>query len=141
MPKKREQLKQNMQTQLNYVKDFFQRDTRTNHVHYVDALIQPTLYIGLSLFAILLYMVYLRTDHFDKLGDFVDGLCQDDWQTSANRVSSKIAETPRVVMAQLTEWGPLLSAIYFALGVSHVALVVQLYRRIVEKFGPSSGVG
>ena len=78
MTKRREQLKQKVQTQLKYVKEFFQRDTNKDHVHYVDTLIKPSMYVGAGVLAILLYVDYLKTDHFEQFGEFVNKLTQND---------------------------------------------------------------
>ena len=50
--------------------------------------------MGASIVAVILYIVYLRTDYFDQLGELVDGLAQDDWQTSANKLSNRAASVP-----------------------------------------------
>ena len=67
MTERREKLKQNIKAQLTYVKDFFRKDQKKSHVHYVDILINPALYIFAFFLAIVLYLDYLYTDHFDYI--------------------------------------------------------------------------
>ena len=61
------------------MKEFFSRDTKTDHVHYVDTLIKPSIYVGAGVLAIVLYADYLMTDHFEQIGEFVNNLTQNDW--------------------------------------------------------------
>ena len=48
-------------------------------MHYVDTLIKPSIYIGAGLLAVGLYVDYLKTDHFEQVGEFVGNLTQLDW--------------------------------------------------------------
>ena len=66
-----EKIKQNIKVHLSYVGDFFRRDEKNTHVHYVSFLSNVSLYIFAFLLAILMYVDYLYTEHFEKVGEVI----------------------------------------------------------------------
>lgn len=71
MTQRREKIKQKLKASQNYVKEFFTRDTTKKNVHYVDTLIHPGLYVIAFLLAIVLYLDYLYTDHFNTISEYI----------------------------------------------------------------------
>ena len=53
------------------MKEFFTRDKTSKNVHYVDTLIHPGLYVIAFLLAIVLYLDYLYTDHFNTISEYI----------------------------------------------------------------------
>ena len=71
LKEKRDKLKSNLKAQVSYVREFFRRDEKNYHVHYVSFLSNPILYVVAFVAAIILYIDYLYTDHFDVVSEVV----------------------------------------------------------------------
>ena len=122
MTQRREKLKQNIKAQLTYVKDFFRKDQKESHVHYVGILIHPGLYIAAFLLAIVLYLDYLYTDHFDYISQFIAKI--DDKATKAKETISKTTVDNQ-------EWG--LTVEYCAIVTILIVLSLMSYKYYLKK--------
>ena len=64
-------LKENIKAQLNYVKEFLRKDAQSDHVRYVNTMINPITYVVAACLAIVLYIDYLHFDHFEHLSGLI----------------------------------------------------------------------
>jgi len=71
MTQRRQKIKENLKAQMNYIKEFFRRDAKSDHVRYDSILTHPLTYVFAACMALVMYYDYLNTDHFNKISSKV----------------------------------------------------------------------